>query len=58
MGINFDPDLFRDKISTFSQDMVHVCVQMDNLAIISNDTYENRMDVIYDILKWLEKPEI
>ena len=58
MGINFDPDLFRDKIRTFSQDMVHVCVQMDNLAIISNDTYENRMDVIYDILKWLEKPEI
>ena len=50
MGTSVDLDVFQDKISTLFQDMVHVCVYIYDLVIISNDMYKNYMDILYDIL--------
>ena len=41
-------------MNNFSQDMIYIFVYMDDLVIISDDTYKNHMDILDDVLKHLE----
>ena len=40
------------------QNTVHICIYMDGLIIIINDTFKNPMDILHDVLNWLEKSGI
>ena len=58
MEIYIAPDVFQEKISLLFHHKVHICAYMVDLIIISNDTFENQMNVLYDILNQLAKPAI
>ena len=55
MGISIAPDMFQEKIIILLQDMVHVCVDMDDPVININYMYKNHMDILHENLKILEK---
>ena len=55
IGIYIAIDVFQEKISMLFQDMVYVCVYMDDLVITSNDTFENHMDILDDKLNQLKR---
>ena len=57
MGIFIRRYVFQEKMSKFLQDMVHACIYMDELVIISNDVFKNHMYILDEVLNWLEKQE-
>ena len=46
----------QDTLSMLFQDMAYIFIYMNDLFIISNDTFENHTDILDDVLKWPEKP--
>ena len=50
MEISISLGVFQEKTSTLFHNMVHVCVYMDDLVIIRNDTYKNHMYILDDVL--------
>ena len=47
--------MFQKKMSMLLQDMVHICVYMDDLVIIKNDMFEIHTDNLYNVLNLFEK---
>ena len=58
MGASIALNMFKDKMYTLLQSMIHVCVHMDDLVIISNDIFKNHMDVLDDVLLHLKNTRI
>ena len=55
MGVAGSPDIFQEKMSGLMATLEYVRAYIDDLLIISNDSFEDHLDKLEVVLKGLQK---
>jgi hypothetical protein len=51
MGLSISPDIYQEKMSFIISDMENVICFIDNIALITNRSFENHLNQLDDILQ-------
>jgi hypothetical protein len=55
MGMTGSPDIFQEKMSSLMRTLEYLRVYLDDLLIISKDTYEDHMSKLRQVLEKLKQ---
>ena len=54
MGLCNSPDIFQEKMSELMAGLAFVLTYIDDLLVISNDSFENHLDKLKEVLKRIQ----